>query len=102
MTTPSLRWILRLWHGHPTYDAPVLSTPEPRMCDTESMRRSAALLVHPFKRYPIARKGDVPSDLNRSRLKLNGLERQSLCGLRFNPIGNVIFADRGGTNRRPT
>src|SRR6267154_152159 len=100
--TTSLRWILRLCHGHPTDDAPVLSAAKPCMCDTESMRRSAALLVHPSKRYPIARESDVPSHLNRSRVKLNGLEHQSLRGLGCNPIGNVIFTDRTGTNRRPT
>src|SRR5881227_3839266 len=94
VTTPSLRWILRLWHGHPTYDAPVLSAAKPWMCDTESMRRSAALLVHPSKRYPVAGESDVPGNLNRSSLKLNGLERQSSRGLGCNPIGNVIFTDR--------
>jgi hypothetical protein len=40
------------------HDAPVLSAPEPRMCDTESMRRSTALLIYPSKRHPIAREGD--------------------------------------------
>src|SRR5438477_12886130 len=87
VTTPSVRWILRLRHGHPTYDAPVLSAAKPRVCDAESMWRSAALLVHPSKRYPIARESDVPGHLNRSRLKPNGLERQSFCRLRCNPIG---------------
>src|ERR1700751_3422168 len=98
----SLRWILRLRHGHSDYDAPVLSAAKPCMCDTESMRRFAVLLVHPSKFYPIARESDVPSNLNRSRPKLNGLERQSLRGLGCYPIGNVILTDRGGTNRRPT
>src|SRR6478672_813017 len=99
VTTPSLRWILRLWHGHPTYDAPVLSAAKPRMCDTESMRRSASLLIHPAKPYPVAGESDVSANLNRSRLKLNGLERQSFRGLGCNEIGNVIFTDRTGTNR---
>src|SRR5207245_7652890 len=91
-----------LWHGHASYDAPVPFAPQPRMCDTQSMRPSTALLIHPSERYPIARERDVPSHLNCSRLKLDGLERQSLCRLRRNPIGDVILMDGCGTNRRPT
>ncbi len=72
------------------------------MCDTESVRRSATIVVHPSERYPIAREGDVPGDLNPSRLKLNGFERQTFTGLRGNPVGNVILANGHGTNRWPT
>src|SRR5205807_5049459 len=77
VTTPSLRWILGLWHGHPTYDAPILSAAKPCMCDTESMRRSAALLVHPSKRYPVAGESDDTGNLNGSSFTLNDLARQS-------------------------
>jgi hypothetical protein len=72
------------------------------MCDTQSMRRSISILVHPSERYPITGEGHVTSDLNRSRLKLNGPENQSLTSLPSNPISDVIFTDRCGTNRWPT
>jgi hypothetical protein len=72
------------------------------MCDTESVRRSISLFIDPSECHPIACEGDVSSHLNRSRLELNVLERQSLSSLRGYPIGNVIFTDRCGTNRRLT
>jgi hypothetical protein len=92
MTLTSL--VLRLGHGHSTYDLPVLPAPEPRVCDTQSIRRTPTVLVKPAERYPIACESHVPSDLNRGRLKFNSLERQARACLRGNPVGDVIFTDR--------
>jgi hypothetical protein len=64
------------------------------MCDTQSMRHSSLILVHPTECYPITGESHVPSDLNRSRRKFNGLEPQAPTCVRGNPIGDVIFTDR--------
>jgi hypothetical protein len=98
----SLRWTLRLWHGHSTYNLPVLSAPDPRMRDTQRMRYSVTILVHPSERNPVARKGDIACHLKPSRFEVASLKPEPLSGLRGNPVGNVIFADRRGTNRGPT
>jgi hypothetical protein len=94
--------IFRLWHRHPTYYAPILSAPQPRMCNTQSVRRSTTVLLRPSESYPITREGDISSHVNRSRLKFYCFESQTFTGLRGNPVRNVILANRRGTNRRPT
>ena len=72
------------------------------MRDTESVRCPLSVLIDPPQCDPIANKGDIPGHLNSPRLKLPGLERQTLAGLGCNPVGNVILTHGRGTNRRPT
>jgi hypothetical protein len=71
------------------------------MGDTHRMRRPVTILVHPSERNPVARKGDVSCHLKPSRFEVASLEPEPLSCLRSNPVGNVIFADRRGTNRGP-
>ena len=51
------------------------------------------LFVYPFERYPIAREGGVPSDLDRSRLEFSGLEGQTLAGFGRDPVSDMVFTD---------
>lgn len=72
------------------------------MGDAENMSLSSAICIHPFKRHPIAREGDISAQLHLRWLKFNRLKHETFTGLRGNPIGNVIFPDRRGANRWPT
>jgi len=85
-------------HGHSTYNAPIVSGPAPRVRDTDGIRRSIAILVQPLKRYPVTCDRDVLSNLNRGGFEFTGLERQSLTGLRGNPVCNVVFVNGRGTD----
>ena len=71
------------------------------MRDTHGIRRSIVILVQPLKRYPVTRDRDVLSNLNRGGFEFTGLERQSLTGLRGNPVCKVVFVKGCGTDRRP-
>jgi hypothetical protein len=61
-----------LWHGHSTYNTPIVSGPEPRMRDPDGIRRSIAIAVQPLKRYPVTRDRDVRSHLNRGGFEFTG------------------------------
>ena len=57
------------------------------MRDTQSMRRPITILVHPFERNPVARKGDVSRHLKRGRFEVASVKPEPLSGLRGNPVG---------------
>ena len=71
------------------------------MHDPRTARRPIAVLVHPSKRLPVRCHRNVPRDLNRSRLEIDGLKLQTLAGLGGDPVCDVILVDRDGTDRRP-
>ena len=52
-------------------------------------------------RDPITRHPDFPGHLNRSWLKFDELERETLTGSRGNPIRDVVFLNGCGTDRWP-
>ena len=72
------------------------------MGDTERVCFSGPPRVHPSECDPVAGKGDIATHLNCTRFKLTKLERETFAGCGGNPVSNVIFTDRRGTDCRPT
>src|ERR1041385_7969824 len=98
----SFRGILGFRHRHPSDDAPILSTPNPCMCDTKSMCRSISVLIDPAKGNPVTSKSDVPGDFKAGRLEFACFERQPLARLGSNPVSDVIFTNRHRADSWPT
>ena len=96
-----LGWCDCLGHGHSADDPPVFPGFDPCVEDAVGVSGGRGVFILPLIREPVTHYREVACDLNAGRFELNGLECEAFLGLRGDPVGDVIFSNRLGTDGRP-